>query len=133
MRKRKYLIARKSPDAGRSLRGAVPGGGGGAQAAVPGGALGQVPMADGKELTGAMGMWVTKKNFVKTDLKKIVGRSLDGTKTQWQIPLAGETCWASPEPTKNGLVAVVCKNDKDETPVCTEIGLVDLNKGMMRW
>ncbi|MEU4844912.1 hypothetical protein [Streptomyces gilvosporeus] len=32
---------------------------------------------------------------------------------------------------KDGLVAVVYKNDEGETPVRTEIGPVDLNKGTM--
>ncbi|WP_157878352.1 hypothetical protein [Streptomyces chattanoogensis] len=109
------------------------GGEGSESTAAEGAMLGQVPMAEVSEMSGAMGMWVTKKNFVKNELKKIVGYSPDGAKAQWQIPLGGETCWASPEPTKDGLIAVVFKNGKDDTPVCTEIGVVDLNKGTMRW
>ncbi|MFI9047562.1 hypothetical protein [Streptomyces sp. NPDC053427] len=102
-------------------------------AAAQGALLNQVPMAKVGELTGAMGMWTTKKNFVKADLKKIVGYPLDGGKARWTVPLGGEVCWSSPRPTDDGLVAVVFKNDKDDPAVCTEIGLVDLNKGAMRW
>ncbi|MEU9110328.1 hypothetical protein AB0D04_00705 [Streptomyces sp. NPDC048483] len=112
------------------------GGKGGAGAEKPGPQakmLGQVPMAKVSELTGSKGMWATKKNFVKADLKKIVGYPLDGGKAQWTVPLGGEICWSSPRPTPDGLIGVVFKNDKDDPAVCTEIGLVDLNSGKMRW
>ncbi|MFJ9849619.1 hypothetical protein [Streptomyces sp. NPDC101150] len=119
--------------------GADGGGGGGKDgsgaesAAAQGVLLNQVPMAKVSALTGARGMWTTKKNFVKADLKKIVGYPPAGGKARWTVPLSGEICWSSSRPTEDGLIAVVFKNDKDDPAVCTEIGLVDLNKGAMRW
>ncbi|NSC22381.1 hypothetical protein FM076_14775 [Streptomyces albus subsp. chlorinus] len=93
----------------------------------------KVPMAKVDEMAGAMGMWTTDKNFVKADLKKVVGYPLDGGRPQWTVPLSGEICWSSPEPTQDGLVAVVYENDKEDPSVCTEVGLIDLEQGKMRW
>lgn len=108
--------------------------GGGAEDSAPEAkVLSKVPMAKVPELTGAMGMWTTDKNFVKTDLKKVSGYPLTGGKAEWEIPLTGEMCWASETPTEDGLVAVVFQNDKEETPTCTEVGLVDVNKGKLVW
>ncbi|WP_405804219.1 YncE family protein [Streptomyces sp. NBC_01187] len=95
--------------------------------------LNKVPMAKVSEMAGAMGMWATDKNFVKADLKKIVGYPLDGGVAQWTVPLGGELCWSSPEPTKDGLIAVVFENDKEDPAVCTEVGLVDLKRGKLLW
>ncbi|MEV0323331.1 hypothetical protein ACIBKX_11890 [Streptomyces sp. NPDC050658] len=109
------------------------GDGGSESAAVEAKLLNQVPMAKVKDMVGAMGMWTTDKNFVKADLKKIVGYPLAGGKPEWTVPLGGEMCWSSPKPTKEGLVAVLFQNDKKDPSVCTEVGLVDLNKGKLLW
>lgn len=93
----------------------------------------QVPMAKVGEMTGSMGMWTTDKHFVKTGLKKVVGYPLDGGRPAWTVPLGGKVCWSSPEPTKDGLVAVVYENDKKDPSVCTEVGLLDLDQGRLRW
>ncbi|MEU7578169.1 hypothetical protein AB0B50_11255 [Streptomyces sp. NPDC041068] len=95
--------------------------------------LGQVPTPKVSEMAGAMGMWTTEKNFVKAELKKISGYPLAGGKAEWQIPLGGEVCWSSPQATKDDLVAVLFQNDKEDPAVCTEVGLVDLNKGKLLW
>ncbi|MWA13143.1 hypothetical protein [Streptomyces sp. BA2] len=120
-------------DDGGSGRGGSGADGGSESSAVEAKLLGQVPMAKVGEMSGAMGMWTTDKNFVKADLKKIVGYSLDGAKAEWQIPLAGEICWSSPEPTEAGLVAVLFQDSRKDPSVCTEVGLVDLNKGKLLW
>ncbi|MFE0878724.1 hypothetical protein ACFW4X_28290 [Streptomyces smyrnaeus] len=93
----------------------------------------KVPMAKVSEMAGAQGMWTTGSHFVKADLKKIVGYPLDGGKPAWTVPLSGEICWSSPEPTEDGLIAVVYENDKKDPSVCTEVGLVDLKQGRLRW
>ena len=95
--------------------------------------LHQIPMPKVNEMTGAQGMWTTERNFVKVGLKRISGYPLTGGTARWQIPLGGEVCWSSPEPTEDGLVAVVFQNDKESNPTCTEVGLVDLNAGKLRW
>ncbi|GAA2061889.1 hypothetical protein GCM10009801_04540 [Streptomyces albiaxialis] len=95
--------------------------------------LHQVPMPKVSEMADAMGMWTTDRNFVKVGLKRISGYPLSGGTARWQIPLAGEVCWSSPEPTKDGLVAVLFENDKADYADCTEVGLVDLNTGKLRW
>ncbi|MGA4839635.1 hypothetical protein [Streptomyces sp. G45] len=85
------------------------------------------------EMAGAMGMWTTDRNFVKTGLKNISGYPLAGGKSQWKVPLSGEVCWASPEPTKDGKVAILFQDDKDDPSVCNEVGVVDLTKGELLW
>ncbi|MFC7304409.1 hypothetical protein ACFQVC_09325 [Streptomyces monticola] len=95
--------------------------------------LGKVPMAEVPEMAGAMGMWATERNFVKADLKQITGYPPQGGKAQWRVPLSGEICWSSQTPTDDGLVAVLFQNDKDDPAVCTEVGLVDINKGKLLW
>lgn len=95
--------------------------------------LHRVPQAKVSELTGAQGMWTTERNFVKADLKKIVGYPLDGGKPNWQIPLDGEICWTSPKVSEDGFIAVVFENDKEDPATCTEVGLVDLKRGKLRW
>ncbi|MDJ1138138.1 hypothetical protein [Streptomyces iconiensis] len=108
--------------------------GGGTGASAPAAKLlNRVPQAEVREMAGAKGMWTTERNFVKADLKKIVGYPLDGGKPRWQVPLGGEICWTSPEVSPDGFVAVVFKNDKDDPAVCTEVGLVDLKRGKLRW
>ncbi|MBO8186641.1 hypothetical protein [Streptomyces spirodelae] len=92
----------------------------------------KVPMAKVSELAHAKGMWVTEKNFVKADVKKIVGYPRAGGAPAWTVPLTGETCWTSPEPTKDGLIAVVYENGKSNS-VCTEVGVIDLKQGKMLW
>ncbi|MGW0733998.1 outer membrane protein assembly factor BamB family protein [Streptomyces sp. NPDC002851] len=119
---------------GGTEKGTDSGQGGGAEdTAAQAKVLAKVPMAKVSELTGAMGMWTTDKSFVKTDLKKLTGYPLAGGKAQWEIPLTGEVCWSSQQPTEDGLIAVVFQNDKEDTPTCTEVGLVDLNKGKLVW
>ncbi|MEV5977212.1 hypothetical protein [Streptomyces sp. NPDC052114] len=109
------------------------GGGGTASTAAEAQVLGRVPTPEVSELAGAMGMWTTEKHFVKSGLKKISGYPLTGGKAEWEIPLGGEICWSSPQATKDGLVAVLFQNDEDDPAVCTEVGLVDLDKGKMLW
>lgn len=95
--------------------------------------LGKVSMPKVTKDTNAMGMWVTGKNFVKGDIDKIVGYSPDGAKTQWTIELDGEICWASPHTTEDGRTAVLFKDGKGSDAQCTQVGLVDLNKGQLIW
>ncbi|WP_421107881.1 hypothetical protein [Streptomyces sp. NEAU-S77] len=95
--------------------------------------LGKVSMPKVTKDTNAMGMWVTGKNFVKGDIDKIVGYSPDGAKTDWTIELDGEICWASPHTTEDGRTAVLFKDGKGSDAECTQVGLVDLNKGKLVW
>ncbi|MGP3977600.1 hypothetical protein ACTWQF_27020 [Streptomyces sp. 8N114] len=90
----------------------------------------KVPMAKVSDLAHAKGMWLTDKNFAKADLKKIVGYPVEGGKPTWTVPLTGETCWTSPEPTKDGLIAVIYQDSEE---LCKNVGVVDLNQGKMRW
>ncbi|MET8685758.1 hypothetical protein ABZV77_16205 [Streptomyces sp. NPDC004732] len=109
------------------------GGGGSESSAVDAALLGKVPTPEVSEMAGAMGMWTTEKNFVKAGLKKISGYPLAGGKAEWEIPLGGEVCWSSQQATEDGLVAVLFQNDKDDPAVCTEVGLVDIDKGKLLW
>ncbi|KUJ64574.1 hypothetical protein ACZ90_58605 [Streptomyces albus subsp. albus] len=96
--------------------------------------LHKVPMPKGltKEPVSTAGMWTTDKNFVKGDVKKIVGYSLAGGSAQWEIPLSGEVCWASPHVTEDGKTPIVFKGPgKDAT--CTRVGLLDLNQHKLLW
>lgn len=95
--------------------------------------LGKVSMPKVTKDTNVMGMWVTGKNFVKGDIDKIVGYSADGAKAQWTVELGGEICWASPHTTEDGRTAVLFKDGKGSDAECTQVGLVDLNKGELLW
>lgn len=95
--------------------------------------LNKIPMPKVDELVNTPGMWVTDKNWVKSDVNKIVGYPLAGGAAAWEIPLKGELCWASPQVTEAGLTAVLFQDDSQDNPVCTQIGLVDLKKGKLLW
>ncbi|MFH8365419.1 hypothetical protein [Streptomyces sp. NPDC018031] len=97
--------------------------------------LGSVPMPAGLEKGDPVpvpGLWTTGENFVKGDVNKIVGYPLKGGAASWEIPLGGRLCQASPRVTEDGMAAVLFeKPGKDQT--CTQVGLVDLNKGKLVW
>ncbi|MGW7604302.1 hypothetical protein [Streptomyces antimycoticus] len=95
--------------------------------------LGKVAMPKVGKETNTMGTWVTDTTFVKGDVNKIVGYSLDGAKSRWEIPLGGQLCWASPHMTKEGLTAVLFRDGAGEDALCTRVGLVDLKKGKLVW
>ncbi|MDT3398424.1 hypothetical protein RKE29_17515 [Streptomyces sp. B1866] len=105
---------------------------------VDGRLLSTVPMPAVQDQVTAEGMWVTDKNFVKSGAYEIVGYPVAGGPAQWRIPLPGEVCWASKHVTSDGLTAVLfqpAKVDraKRQYPRCSEVGLVDLRGGRMRW
>ncbi|WP_458088411.1 hypothetical protein [Streptomyces malaysiensis] len=95
--------------------------------------LGKVAMPKVGKETNTMGTWVTDTTFAKGDVNKIVGYSLDGAKSRWEIPLGGQLCWASPHMTKEGLTAVLFRDGAGEDSLCTRVGLVDLEKGKLVW
>ncbi|WP_275557430.1 PQQ-binding-like beta-propeller repeat protein [Streptomyces sp. 5-6(2022)] len=95
--------------------------------------LGKVAMPKVGKETNTMGTWVTDSAFVKGDVNKIVGYSLDGAKPTWRIPLGGQLCWASPHMTKDGLTAILFRDGAGEDALCTKVGLVDLKKGELVW
>lgn len=94
--------------------------------------LHRVPMAKVGEMAGAMGMWTTRKNFVKADLKSIAGYPLNGGKAAWKIPLDGAICWTSQYPNKAGRIAVLFESERAGS-TCTEVGVADLNSGKLLW
>ncbi|WP_030687652.1 hypothetical protein [Streptomyces sp. NRRL B-1347] len=108
-------------------------GGGAESAAAEAEVLAEVAQPKVGEMAGAMGMWTTDRHFVKAGLKKISGYPLAGGKASWEVPLTGEICWSSPTPTKDGKVAVVFQNDKNDPSVCTEVGVVDIERGKLLW
>ncbi|MGW5447027.1 hypothetical protein [Streptomyces asiaticus] len=95
--------------------------------------LGKVAMPKVGKEANTMGTWVTDSTFVKGDVNKLVGYSLDGAKSKWRIPLGGQLCWASPHMTKDGLTAILFRDGAGEDALCTKVGLVDLNKGKLVW
>ncbi|WP_431042018.1 PQQ-binding-like beta-propeller repeat protein [Streptomyces sp. P1-3] len=96
--------------------------------------LNKVPMPKGltKDPVKVAGLWTTDKNFVKGDVKKIVGYPLSGGAAEWEIPLAGQVCYASPHVTDDGLTAILFEEAKDNS-TCTQVGLVDLKKHKLVW
>ncbi|WKX72758.1 hypothetical protein [Streptomyces sp. XD-27] len=96
--------------------------------------LNRVPMPKGltKEPVKVAGLWTTDKNFVKGDVKKLVGYPLSGGAAAWEIPLDGEICYASPHVTEDGLTAILFEEAKDNS-TCTQVGLVDLKKHKLVW
>ncbi|MGY0061895.1 hypothetical protein ACWY4P_36070 [Streptomyces sp. LZ34] len=108
-------------------------GGDSASGAIDAQVLGQVPMPKVAKMVDTAGMWVTDKNLVKADVKKIVGYPLTGGSASWEIPLDGEICWSSPQVTEAGLTAILFEDDSQNPSVCTQVGLVDLKKGKLVW
>ncbi|MBA0051560.1 hypothetical protein E0L36_11840 [Streptomyces sp. AJS327] len=106
---------------------------GGETAASEGKMLHSVAMPKVNDEIDAMGMWTTRKNFVKTGDKEIVGYPLKGGKPSWKIPFKGDICWTSPQVTKAGLAAVLFKNGTSGDAECTQVGLVDFDSGKLRW
>ncbi|OEV03601.1 hypothetical protein AN216_10980 [Streptomyces oceani] len=104
-------------------------GGGAAEAEV----VHKVPMPKVDDETGAMGMWTTDRSFVKTGVQEIVGYPLAGGKPRWKVPLSGNVCWSSSYVTEQGHVAVLFENAEAADPECTEVGLVDVEKGELLW
>ncbi|WP_209446738.1 PQQ-binding-like beta-propeller repeat protein, partial [Streptomyces palmae] len=111
------------------------GGGDGAKDAPEARLLHKVPMPKGlskDDPVSVAGMWTTDRNFVKGDVRKIVGYPLAGGSAQWEIPLGGEVCWASPRLTEDDRTAIVFKGPgKDAT--CTRVGLLDLKQHKLLW
>ncbi|WP_413807013.1 hypothetical protein [Streptomyces sp. OE57] len=95
--------------------------------------LGKVAMPKVGKEANTMGTWVTDSTFVKGDVNKLVGYSLDGAESKWRIPLGGQLCWASPHMTKDGLTAILFRDGAGEDALCTKVGLVDLKKGKLVW
>ncbi|MEU8823395.1 hypothetical protein [Streptomyces sp. NPDC048636] len=110
-------------------------GGGSTADVVEGKVLGKVPAPKirGGGLVHTPGMWVTDRTFAKAGVKQIVGYPLDGGSTRWKIPLGGELCWSSRQVTKDGLTTVLFEDDSQDPSVCTQVGLVDLDKGKLLW
>ncbi|MDX3224320.1 hypothetical protein [Streptomyces sp. ME19-01-6] len=122
-----FVVGQDSGDGGGGK------GGDSASGAVDASVLGEVPMPKVADMVKTPGMWVTDKNLVKADVKKIVGYPLTGGAASWEIPLDGELCWASPQITEAGLTAVLFEDDSQDPSVCTQVGLVDLKKGKLVW
>ncbi|WP_245244644.1 hypothetical protein, partial [Streptomyces palmae] len=99
--------------------------------------LDQVPMPKVKDLIGVSGLWATDKGYAKVEDYRIVGYPAGGGGKSWEIPLSGEVCASWRSTTDDNLTAVVYedhkpKNKKDYAH-CTEVGLVDLDAGKLRW
>ncbi|OPF72719.1 hypothetical protein VT50_0230320 [Streptomyces antioxidans] len=95
--------------------------------------LGKISMPKVGEDTDSRGTWVTDSTFVKSEVNKLVGYSLDGAKSKWKLPLGGSLCWASPHMTKDGLTAILFQDGAGDDAECTKVGLLDLNKGKLVW
>lgn len=87
----------------------------------------------GKDTINVEGMWTTDRNFVKAGVEKVTGYPLGGGSAQWEIPLGGEICWTTPHISADGLTPVLFRDADADNPVCTQVGLLDLRKGELRW
>ncbi|MER0244117.1 hypothetical protein AAHZ94_19340 [Streptomyces sp. HSW2009] len=87
----------------------------------------------GKDLVKVEGLWTTDRHFVKAGVKKVTGYPLAGGAVQWEIPLGGEICGTTPHVTPDGLTPVLFHGGDRDNPVCTQIGLLDLRQGKLRW
>ncbi|MFE6777406.1 hypothetical protein [Streptomyces sp. NPDC057702] len=87
----------------------------------------------GKDPIMVEGMWTTDRNFVKAGVNKVTGYPRAGGTAQWEIPLDGELCWTTPHISADGLTPVLFRDTDADNPVCTQVGLLDLRKGELRW
>ncbi|MGW6982511.1 outer membrane protein assembly factor BamB family protein [Streptomyces sp. NPDC054932] len=82
------------------------------------------------------GSWLTDSTYIKSDVAKVIGYNLvDGAK-KWELPLAGELCAAAKHVSENK-TAVLFKSalptPENKYPLCTEVGVIDLESGKLVW
>ncbi|MFC8124556.1 PQQ-binding-like beta-propeller repeat protein [Streptomyces sp. NPDC057302] len=83
------------------------------------------------------GSWLTDDVYAKAGVNEIVGYDPADGKEQWTLPLAGQTCAASREVTKDGIAAVAYeaakRNKKGDHETCSQISAIDLKNGKKLW
>ncbi|MFC4466946.1 PQQ-binding-like beta-propeller repeat protein [Streptomyces xiangluensis] len=95
------------------------------------------PAVPDDEVWSVAGSWLTDKVYAKAGLSEVIGHDPATGKETWTMPLAGHTCAASPEITKDGVTVVISEASKrsktNEYPGCTEVTAFNLNTGKKLW
>ncbi|MBR7672733.1 PQQ-binding-like beta-propeller repeat protein, partial [Streptomyces daliensis] len=120
-------------------------GGGGSSQGTEGGSN-KPASVDGKELfkiqsptitdddpVSVVGAWATEKTFAKSTVNGIIGVNAASGKKAWEIPLDGEVCASSRHVTESGKTAVVFGETKSSDAACSQIAVIDLDKGKKDW
>ncbi|MEU0952576.1 PQQ-binding-like beta-propeller repeat protein [Streptomyces niveus] len=79
------------------------------------------------------GAWLTSKAYVTGTADGVTGYVPATGKELWSIPLSGRICAASRTQTTAGYVAVAYAEGRDVDSRCTDVAVIDLNKGTASW
>ncbi|MFD3920179.1 PQQ-binding-like beta-propeller repeat protein [Streptomyces sp. NPDC058595] len=85
-----------------------------------------------RQVTGE-GAWLTSRSYVTGAPDAVKGYAPDTGKELWNIPLAGNICAVSRTQTTTGHVAVAYANGRKLASRCTEMAVIDLNRGAVAW
>uniref|UniRef100_UPI001E58BB90 outer membrane protein assembly factor BamB family protein n=1 Tax=Streptomyces clavuligerus TaxID=1901 RepID=UPI001E58BB90 len=97
----------------------------------------RLPEPPVEDITDVGGAWTTEQLFVKPGIRSVVGhRAKDGT-AAWTLDLPGQICAASRHQSADGGAAFLFEPARRTAPrhfqPCTEVGVVDLGTGALRW
>lgn len=76
---------------------------------------------------------MTPHSYVSGGPDAVLGYDLDSGKPTWTLPLDGNLCRASRDSTSKGYVAVVFAGSKKPWSKCTEVAVIDINRGRKVW
>lgn len=79
------------------------------------------------------GAWLTPHVYATGAPEAVTGYHPASGKVLWNVPLTGVICAASDTKTAAGLIAVTYAPAGSVKDRCTEIAVIDLNKGTMVW
>lgn len=85
-----------------------------------------------RRVTGE-GAWLTSRAYVTGAPDAVKGYAPETGKELWSIPLAGNLCAVSRTQTESGHVAVAYAKGRKLESLCTELAVIDLNKGAVAW
>ncbi|MER5181807.1 PQQ-binding-like beta-propeller repeat protein [Streptomyces sp. NPDC002896] len=89
------------------------------------------------QVSSVTGSWLTEKVYAKAGINEIVGYDAATGAKQWTLPLAGQTCAASPEVSKDGVAVVIHeeakRNKKGDYQACTNVTAFNVDTGEKLW
>ncbi|MFG2882423.1 PQQ-binding-like beta-propeller repeat protein [Streptomyces sp. NPDC048297] len=93
----------------------------------------QVPLPKTKDTVSTAGSWLTDKVYAKSGIGEIVGYNPATGAKMWTISLPGAVCAATRHVTDDNKTAIVYEPSKSDTARCSEVAVIDLDKGTKLW
>ncbi|MGW0995473.1 outer membrane protein assembly factor BamB family protein [Streptomyces sp. NPDC002523] len=93
----------------------------------------KVPLPDSKNSVRTAGSWLTDKVYAKSGIAEIVGYNPATGGKMWTISLPGTVCAVTQHVTEDDKTAIVYESSKSDTARCSEVGVIDLDKGTKLW